>query len=189
MWKQFKKNQITSALAGLVSLLLFGCDGYITDKLLVFQNAVLPSSQFNLLIGRYLDDEGEEIMRIENINQRLYLHQCSEEELSSSNFIVSQVPNQDNLFVMSFPSYAEEVNNVFALFRLTNDGLNLWIVFDDEPIAEDYYPEAVDEVEGISIYPVEAVKKFLVDYGSAYIQVNDSIVTKYVDNRPLSCER
>ncbi|MBE9044932.1 hypothetical protein IQ255_11020 [Pleurocapsales cyanobacterium LEGE 10410] len=101
----FRKKTIPLIVAGLIASLLSGCVEFLsTDKLLIFSEGVLPTSQFDSITGRYQLGEGD-YWRISNIDNGLYLEFCSAGELLQNNFILSQVPNQSGLFLQSSPLF------------------------------------------------------------------------------------
>ena len=78
----FRKKTIPLIVAGSIASLLSGCVEFLsTDKLLIFSQGVLPTSQFDSITGRYQLSEGE-YWRISNIDNGLYLEFCSAGEMS-----------------------------------------------------------------------------------------------------------
>lgn len=183
-----KRKIVSSIFLSLLSSLLVSC-GVGTDKLLVFEEEILPESLFDRLTGRYRADDS--FVRISNINGGLYYEGCSDGKTERLNFIVSKIPNQDKLFVMSFITTEEIANGYpYTIFNTSESGLNVWFVDPSSPIAEDYLPNLIGtEKNEASVYRVEEIKNFLVNYSSAYTQVNQPVTFKYVDNQPLTCTR
>ena len=194
-----RKRNIPLIVASLVAALLAGCvELTSTDKLLIFSQGVLPTSQFDSIAGRYNLGEGE-YWSISNINDRLHLEYCESGELIQSNFILSQVPNQSNLYVQAFPSLdtgsnsedsteSDVVENIFFLLRPVERGFNMWFVESSNSVAQDYFPSSIPVADGVNpVYPVDEVKDFLVNYGDAYTQANESISMEYIDNQSLTC--
>lgn len=199
----FRKKTIPLIVAGSIASLLSGCVEFLsTDKLLIFSEGVLPTSQFDSITGRYQLSEGE-YWSISNIDNGLYLEFCSAGELLQNNFILSQVPNQSGLFVQAFPSLdsggnnqssggdsaeTTTIENIFFLLKPIEKGFNMWLIDQEANIAQDYFPSSIPVSDSVSsVYPVDEVKDFLVNYGDAYTQANESIPMVYVDNQSLVC--
>ncbi|MEL6579820.1 MAG: hypothetical protein AAFQ14_08710 [Cyanobacteria bacterium J06621_12] len=133
--------------ASLSLLILESCGLPETDKLLVFYESVMPATEFERLTGRYRIAGEEEILRITDVNERLFLETCSDGELTQLNFIVSAVPRQTNLQAIAFPPTEIFDGNEFVIFRYVNNGLSVWGVDPNSTVAEDYFPPSIEEKE------------------------------------------
>ncbi len=191
MFKLLPQRKTASLIfASLASSLLVSC-GVGTDKLLVFEDAILPVSLFDRLTGRYSAVGDDNFVSISNVNGGLYYEYCADGKIVQENFVVSKIPNQDSLYVMGFISFngtTDSTGYPYSIFSTNDNGLNVWVIEKDKPVAKDYLPSPLG-VEGneASIYPVEETKNFLANYGVVYTQVNQPVEFKYVDNQPLSC--
>ena len=193
MFEKVKKKFLFLLLFFFCNSLLASC---FTDELLVFYDTVLGFEQMNDLLGVYdyeNEDGSQEKIALTKKNNLFYLEYCLDSsDKQQMNFIASAIPNQNDLYVMSFPEVLSlgeygEIENGFLLMQLEGNEIRMWIIVGEENVVKDRLsPELFDYNKG---YPVELMKNFLLKHALAVALTNKPTweLTKKRYQTDLSC--
>ncbi len=186
----------------VASLMLTGCGTYTTDKLAVFEGNVLTDNEMKPWLGTYHAEaespqtENASVARLTlekrgtRYHLRLTVKGKDETVEASGYFLLSHIPKDTNIkfgatevrlpgsqnaVLFASPKLegqkGDPVTNLFGLLRLDGGRLYVWVVNENDSVAKGQIKSENNA------YPVEQVKKFLVEYADAFTLANDPVLT------------
>lgn len=171
-----KRLRLKATFVSMLGFFLLTACGSKTDKPLIFPGEVLSRSERSPFVGYFSSDSSNFNLREDDTG--FFMEGCGEdEEPERIVILISNIPQQPDIHVASLVNKNDGGGYDFYIARLERNRLMVWLLSSSDNIAADYLPQNVIETDGNTpIYPVETMKKFLIDYGEAYTLANEPIV-------------
>ena len=185
----------------IVSLLLTSCI-IKSDRPVVFDETIVSGSELKKFVRIVSDRNGRTISLTEEGGE-LYVSFCpiddegNEQAIASQGqVVISKIPQQNNLYVASLEKDLDLSGtggidaSEFFLVRLSPQKLYIWSVDPENYPAHNNF-SGMTPLEGsnttLSLFPVEAITSFLVEYSDEYIVANQPYVLENKSWSRLSC--